>query len=206
MFHAAPVETIAVSPFSRRLEHRAAVSASLGQYADFLGDAGERDPRVRELSRAAAERLTAELPERMPLALGHGDFTAQNVFAAPAGRVTVFDPMPLWQVPIYEDIARFTIGIRLFTEQTLTQGLALSSEHLDLCERSFLRGYFGPAALPAAVVHGFQALLLLDRWAALISKQGRGRGPRRILHEARVRATSRYYRGQAGRLLAMLYR
>lgn len=203
-FHDASSRTVDIRRHPARMAQRTMLLAILEDYVAFLGHTGERDPIVPALARLAARQLVAHVPERVPVALGHGDFTAQNVFVSPSGRVTIFDPMPMWRVPIFVDIGRFTAGIRLFTEQTLSQGLALPRDRLDLCERSFLRGYFGSEGVPTPVVHGFQVMLLLDRWASLISKQRRSGWGRRIAHELRVAAATRHYRSEARRLLSLL--
>ncbi len=202
-FHDASSCTLPAT-LAERMAYRPEVLTNLDRYAEFLARVGEQDPSVRALSQAASGRLAADLPERLDLAVGHGDFTAQNVFTAPTGRVTVFDPMPLWRVPTFEDVGRFTSGLRLLPEQALSQGLVLPRERLDRCEHSFLRGYFGPGVVPEGTVHGFQALLLLDRWAALITKQTRSAGVRRKVRDLRVRAAARYFRGEARRLIALL--
>lgn len=194
-----------VPGLDQRLADRAATVALPGEYVGFLGETGHDSPLLRSLAEATADRLAADLPQRLPLVVGHGDYVSQNVFADRTGRVTGFDPMPLWRVPPYEDIARFTVGVRLLPEQNLSQGLAFDRALLDTYERAFLEGYFGTDLFPYGAVHAFQALLLLDRWGAMVSKQRRGsRSTRRAANHLRIQAASRSYRREAVRLATLL--
>ena len=150
--------------------------------------------------RVAAEALDAP----WPLATGHGDYTMRNVFASSSGRVTVFDPLPLWRVPVHEDLARFVVGMRMVGLQPLTRGAAYSRAHLDRNETAFLEGYFGRGEVPRRAVLGWQVLLLLDRWAATVGKADRRGGVHAGLRSARVALARGAYRDEARRLLSLL--
>lgn len=201
LFHGAPL----AYPLEARLTGRDDLLARLTDQAAFLDRAGSGHPAVHRLAAAATHRLENELPKQLPSAPGHGDFVAQNVFMGGGGRVTGFDPMPLWHVPVYEDIARFTIGIRLLNEQSASLGVAFPRARLDAYERAFLDGYFGAGEAPMATVRAFQALALLDRWGAMTNKRCRSSRPdRRAVHSMRVRTGRRHYGTEARRLAALL--
>jgi hypothetical protein len=167
-----------------RLATRGAVVERLGAYGDHLGarPGGRAAPEVARRAARLAERV---LPQRLPLAVSHGDFAPRNVFVDDAGRVVVFDPMPRWLAPPQEDVSRFLANVRLSGLQVRSQGLALSSAALDRIEREVLAGYAerpdgadgpdGPATLDGLVV--FRVLVLLDRWSVLVA----GGGPRAVL-------------------------
>lgn len=185
-----------------RMARRESVVDRYAESAHFLASVGQDASEVRALSATAARRALADLPEYLPLGTGHGDFTAQNIFTFPSGQITVFDSMPLWRVPIYEDIARITVGIRVFSQQALSQGLAFRQGDLDTCEKWFLEGYFGEGSAPLGAVRAYQALLLLDSWSLTVSKQVHGGRARRGLRTLRVRASSRFLRREASRLIS----
>lgn len=190
-------------PRPRRTPDARALARGCAERAEFLAGTGPDSSAARALGTAAAE-TAAELGA-LPLAAGHGDFTPVNVFLGAGGRVTVFDPMPLWQVPVYEDLARMTVGVRGLRSAALGGGLSPSTAAaLDRWEEVFLRGYFGADPVPYAAVRAFQALLLLDRWGELRSKQVRGSRMRRLRRDVRVSLTERYYRREASRLTRLL--
>lgn len=194
----------AVTGLDERLADRSSALTLLDSYVGFLAAIGHDCPALREVAAAAGDCLDA-LPQWPELVVGHGDYVPQNLFVGRAGQVTGFDPMPLWRVPRYEDIARFTVGVRLLPDQSVSGGAALDPARLDAYERAFLEGYFGADPVPVAVVHGFQAVLLLDRWAALAGKRrGQRRAARRVMDGLRVRVTSRAYGREALRLAALL--
>lgn len=188
-----------------RLPDRDAAVTLLDSYVDFLIETGHDCAAIRSVAAAAGDRLTADLPARLPLVLGHGDYVAQNLFAGRGGRVTGFDPMPLWRVPPYEDIARFTVGVRLVSQRHPAGAIGLDRARLDAYEQAFLTGYFDTDPVPHGAVHAFQTLLLLDRWGAVVSKQRRrARATHRMMHQLRVQSASRFFRREAMRLTAVL--
>jgi hypothetical protein len=153
-----------------------------------------------------AEDVAGGLPAELPLGTGHGDFVSRNVFCSSAGRVTVFDPSPLWRVPVYEDLARMlTVGLRLVDVHAFSQGTALAAPMLQGYEEALLRGYFGADAVPRRTVRLFQLLVLLDKWSDHVSKRSRGGGtPRRAARAAMKGAAERHYRREATRLVDLL--
>ncbi|HEX6248371.1 MAG TPA: hypothetical protein VFZ64_10910 [Nocardioidaceae bacterium] len=185
-----------------RLAHRDQVAALMGEQAAFLGEQLGDPPALRRVRETACE-LVGAFPSELPLAAGHGDFVANNMFASENGRVTVFDPLPRWRVPRYQDLATLTVGLRALPLNATSQGLAFGPEDLPRYERAFLAGYFGED-VPVSAVRVYQLVVLLDRWAALVSKTTRGGAARSGVRAARVRLTSRFLQRECGRLLGDL--
>lgn len=183
-----------------RLERKDDVLAAFRGYEEFLAGHAAAPSLTRLVERAVA-LADDVLPDQLPLAVGHGDFVARNIFADRAGQVSVFDPLPRWRVPVYEDLCRFLVGMRLAGVQVLAHGLAYSGDYLDVRENAFLTGYFCPDDVPAPAVNAFQTLVLLDKWAALTSRHHGQVGWRRRAGELRVVSTSRYLRHEATRLV-----
>jgi hypothetical protein len=182
-----------------RLTGRADVVAGFQAYAAYLGSRPGAAPAT-ELARAGAELAAAELPASLPMAASHGDFAPRNVFVDGTGRVAVFDPMPRWQAPHLEDVCRFLVGVRLVGLQLHTHGLALSQNRLDRIEDAFLTGY-GRGALPPGQLAAVRSLVLLDKWAALVSGPAPG-GPRGAVARARAAWAGRYLAREGRRVLA----
>lgn len=179
------------------------VGGLLCQFADFLRDRVGCRALLDELADAGVDLARHALPVDLPLGTAHGDFTATNIFAAAGGQVTVFDPLPLWRASVFQDLATLLVGVRVHPLQASSLGLALPAATLDDYEAAVLRGYFGDDAVPSRALSTIQLLVLLDRWAALLSNRApRGAG-RAQLHEARVRLASRHYEAEAQRLHAV---
>lgn len=142
------------------------------------------------------------LPERLPLATGHGDFAPRNVFVDDQGRLSVIDPMPRWRVPRYEDLSRFLVALRLLGLQVHTRGLAYSAAELDRREEAVVAGYFGTDAIPRAELGCYQLLIVLDKWSALVAAATGGSGPVSAARAAAQRIADGYIRAEADRLLA----
>ena len=121
-----------------------------------------------------------------PMAMSHGDLAPRNVFAWPDGHVAIFDPMPVWLAPAYEDVARFLVELATMALQALTRGRALGERATGRYRLAFLAGYFGDEPVPVRALQSYEALLLLDKWA---SATARLRGPGR--HDKTLR--SRYF-------------
>jgi len=189
---------------TERAASRDGVVGMYAAYAEFLTQTVGDRSLFAELADVASEQGAANLPPRLPLGIGHGDYTMRNLFVSPTGQVTAFDPMPLWRVPLYEDLARFVIGFRAVTMQAFTRGAAFRREHLDRCETAFMRGYFGNEPVPLEAARVYQVLLLLDKWGAMASKETRQGGGRRRMRAARVQIFNHHYRSEARRLLALL--
>lgn len=168
----------------------------LDRYGAFLSSALGRERFFARLVHQARQLIVDAVPRQLRLGLAHGDFVPRNIFVS-GGRVTVFDPFPVWRSPIYEDLARvLEVGLRLLDVQALSQGLALGRAEIAGYEQALLRGYFPDSHEPCPALRAHQLLLLLDKWSAVASKQ-RSR-------MVRVRLASRYYAAEAGRLLTVL--
>ncbi len=155
------------------------------------------DRALGRLAERGAALAGAVLPERLPLALGHGDFAPRNMFVD-HGRLAVFDPMPRWSVPVYEDLCRFLVGVRLLGIQVHSHGLAFSAGTIASWEEAAIRGYLGedrsdPAQL--AAIRCYEVLLLLDKWSALVD--AKGTGWRSKVEQTSLRLAAGYVRGQA---------
>lgn len=171
---------------------------------DFLTRAGAERDAVDRLAAAVLERAEGAFPAELPSAAGHGDFTAQNVFVGPQRRITVFDPLPLWRVCVFEDLARLTMGVRLLGPQVMTHGRLLDERVCDRWEARLLSAYADGGRPPEDQLHVYQALLLMDRWGELVGKRpARGRA-RQLSRRVRVRVGSGWYEQQARRLTALL--
>lgn len=173
-------------------------------YGEFLGQrTGAASSGVR-LDHRRIDLIAQALPSELPLAPGHGDFVANNMFADPTGRVTGFDPLPRWRVPRYQDLGTLTVGIRVLPVQAATQGLALAQDDLARYETALWRGYFGSEPVPLAAVRAYQLLVLLDKWSDLVSKRIPHGVVRPRLHELRVQVASRHFRSEVNRLVTAL--
>jgi hypothetical protein len=199
-FHAAdPGESLPT-----RMTRRDELLDHLERSRDFLVRAGAAPGPVGLLARTVAERAEHVYPAELQTAAGHGDYTAQNVFLGPHGRITVFDPFPLWRVCVYEDLARLTMGVRLLGSQVMTHGRLLSEELCERWEARLLEAYAGDDPPPTDELHLFQSLLLMDRWGELLGKRpARGRA-RQVARRVRMRVGSSWYEQQSERLASLL--
>jgi hypothetical protein len=155
--------------------------------------------RFGGLARQGAELAERVLPDRLPMAVGHGDYAPRNVFLLPDARLAVFDPMTRWAVPREEDLCRFLVGIRLFGLQVHTHGIAYSRSQLEGLEQAVIEGYFGENSVPNAKLRCFELLIMLDKWSALLAKpQGK---LRTRINSRFIELASHYLRDQGQRLL-----
>jgi hypothetical protein len=180
------------------------VADQLDRSVQFVARTGVDVSGIRCLRESAIRRLHAGWPSELPSALGHGDFTAQNVFVAPQGRITVFDPLPLWRVCVVEDLARLTMGLRLLGPQAVTRGRLFSPAHLDAWESDLLAAYSGSARPLRDLLHAYQAVLLLDRYCQLLGKRPQGGRGRDSFRRARVRVATGWFDSEAVRLTGLL--
>jgi hypothetical protein len=180
------------------------VEGQLDRSVEFVARTGVDVSGIRCLRESAIRRLHAGWPSELPSALGHGDFTAQNVFVAPEGTITIFDPLPLWRVCVFEDLARLTMGLRLLGPQAVTRGRLLSPAHLDRWESDLLAAYSGSARPLRDLLHVYQAVLLLDRWCQLLGKRPQGGRGRDSFRKARVRIATGWFDSEAVRLTGLL--
>jgi aminoglycoside phosphotransferase (APT) family kinase protein len=180
------------------------VADQLDRCVEFVARTGADVSGIRRLRESAMRRLHAGWPSELPSALGHGDFTAQNVFVAPGGAITVFDPLPLWRVCVFEDLARLTMGLRLLGPQAVTRGRLFSPTHLDRWESDLLAAYSGSAGPQRDLLQVYQAVVLLDRWCQLLGKRPHGGRGRDSFRKARVRIATRWLGSEAVRLTGLL--
>jgi aminoglycoside phosphotransferase (APT) family kinase protein len=173
------------------------VTSLYPQYGRYLGGR-LGDPTVEKIACAAGEFAASVLPESLPLVVGHGDFAPRNVLVVDHGALAVLDPMPRWRVPRFEDIARFTVGMRLVAPQIYSLGGAFSRSDLDRREAHFLAGYHGDEPIPVQAIRSYQALIVMDKWAALVSSQ---RASHSRFRRGVFWAFNRYLRREASRLL-----
>ncbi len=155
-----------------RQSTRAEIVAQFHSYADFL-TASNASRGWGTIARHGAQLAERVLPEALPLAVGHGDFAPRNMFLD-RGRLVVFDPMPRWRVPVYEDLSRFVVGLRLLGEQVHSHGWAFDAATMDHFESSAVDGYLGTDPECIAALRCYQLLITLDKWTALLSSGGRG--------------------------------
>jgi Phosphotransferase enzyme family len=185
-----------------RQSTREEVTERFTAYHDYL--AAQLGPRgVGDVARRGAALAAEVLPERLPLAVGHGDYAPRNMFVGADARVTVFDPLPRWRVPRYEDLCRFMVSLRLLGVQVHTGGVAIDGRLIEEHERQVLTGYLGDDRSSLAQVRSYQLLILLDKWSALVAAAQPGRSPNRRVQRASLRLAGSYLRGQAQRLLEL---
>jgi len=179
------------------------VGALYPQYAEFLGRRLRSSAFPRFLERSTRQSATW-LESALPLAVGHGDFVASNVFVGDRGMVTGFDPLPCWRVARYKDLATLVIGMRIHPVQAASLGWAFDRSALAAYEQALHRGYFAGAEVPTTALEAFQLLVLLDRWADLVSKTARSGRVKSGLRAARVELANHYYETEARRTLRAL--
>ncbi len=168
-FHSVPVPQANVDR-ARRTEFVEWIE----RYAAHLGERVGRPERFATVARTAARAAEATLPEDLPIAVGHGDYARRNILVQGESRVVVLDTLARRHVPIYEDLASFTVGIRFGRLQLQTYGLAFRDDLLVAVDDAFLNGYFGPGQVPSEAFRTYELLVLLDRWAAVTTWGSRG--------------------------------
>jgi hypothetical protein len=197
-FHALPSDRTRLA----RQQTRAQVLERFSAFGEFLARSG--CPSATRIATTGARLASERLPERLPGVVGHGDFVARNMFLDAAGRITVFDPMPRWQVPPYEDICRFLVGMRLSGLQVHSQGIAYAQRALQRREDLFLGGYFGDDEVPLAAIGSYQLLILLDKWSALVDSAARRPGYGAAARRALMKPANAYIAREAHRLVARI--
>jgi len=176
---------------SARQQTRDCVVERFEAYGAYLAEQlGDR--ALGQIASAGAVLAADVLPARLPMAVGHGDFAARNMFVDGQGRVTVFDPMARWRVPRLDDLCRFMVSLRLLGLQVQTRGAAYAATELARREEAFLAGYFVDGVVPRDQLRCYQLLLVLDKWSALVHAAAGTRGRQR----------NAYIRDEARRLLA----
>jgi aminoglycoside phosphotransferase (APT) family kinase protein len=168
-FHSVPVPPTVVDR-ARRDEFVATVD----RYCDHLGRGLRAVERFRVVSRSMRVAAERSLPAELPIAVSHGDFAKRNVLVQGASRVLALDTLARRHAPIYEDIASFTVGVRFGRLQLQTHGLAFQDALLVGVDEAFLDGYFGTSSVPMNAFRTYELLVLLDRWAAVLTWESRG--------------------------------
>jgi hypothetical protein len=156
-----------------RQDTREAVRERFDAYAGYFGDVRAMTD-AHDLARRGADLTSSLVPDQLPMAVGHGDFAPRNLFADGAGRVTVIDPMPRWVVPRLEDLGRFLIALRMLGLQLHSHGAAYSADWVAQREQEFVTGYYGDDPIPTSLLRCYEALILLDKWSALVERGGGG--------------------------------
>lgn len=128
----------------------------LGRHSYFEG-------LCRKLVRSAERHL----PDKIPLAVVHGDFAPRNILVDDASQVTVFDTQRRWRAPLYEDLAYFLMSLKTPGPQVRTQGLLFSQKQLAEWETAFLTAYFEESDTPLQAVRLYETLLTLEWWCAI---------------------------------------
>jgi aminoglycoside phosphotransferase (APT) family kinase protein len=187
------------SPPSRAPENGQQLGAVLRRLAEYLELRGAGRPLAARLVRYG-DALAAALPGDFATAIGHNDFTPRNVLVGPGGEVSVIDPLPAWQQPVYDDIASFLVGVTLIGPQLSTRGLAFRAAEMEASRSAFLAGYFAGARLPLSELYAFQLVAVLDRWAWIASASWQG-SARDALPLARRRWATSLFRAEVIRLL-----
>lgn len=183
---------------------RGEVLAALAAYGQFLEERLGTTPVLKDAVSTAILRARTVLPSALPLGLAHSDFAPRNVFVSPNGRVTVIDMIGKWRVPIYEDLAYFITALRMSGPQRFSHGAAFHRDCLDRYEHEVLVGYFGAEGTPYGPIRVFKLLLLLDKWASLPARRGRGTVPARVFRAASETLSRRYFSHEIASLAAEL--
>jgi hypothetical protein len=146
----------------------------------------------------AAEKT---LPNSLPLALGHGDFSPRNILIGPNARVTVLDTFATWRTSLYEDIGYFLNDLKMNYLQVVSQGFAFGAGQLAAYEQAFLEGYFHPEPIPYSAVRLCEALALLDKWSSLVARLYERPSSTQIVTQLKLRLASRYFKHRVKGLL-----
>jgi hypothetical protein len=191
-----------LQPLPARQSTRDEVVDLFRAFHDYLtGQLGGR--AVGELARNGAALAATVLPERLPLTVGHGDYAPRNMFVTADARLTVFDPLPRWTVPRYEDLCRFMVALRLLGLQIHTRGTAIDWRCIEAHERAALAGYLADDMTQLPQIRCYQLLILLDKWSALVAASRSGRTLGRRAQRLSLHLASGYIRSQGDRLLRL---
>jgi hypothetical protein len=183
-----------------RQSRREEVVERFQAYEEFLAwRLGGR--RWRRSGVSAAELAAGVLPERLPTAVGHGDFAPRNIFLLPDSRISVFDPLPRWAVPRLEDLCRLLVSCRLLGLQVHTHGAAYGARELAQRDEDVIAGFGGPDEVSRAELRCMQLLVSLDTWSSLVD--GKPHGWRHRLRRSSVELAAGYLRRETDRLVAL---
>jgi hypothetical protein len=166
-------ESMPATGLPARQATRDEVAERFRAYEEFFrGRPGGRS--AADAARLGADLAAAELPERLSMAVGHGDFAPRNVFVHQDDRISVFDPLPRWIVPRSEDLCRFLVAVRFSGALVHTRGAAYGAADLDRLERAVLAGFGAGQDLPPGELRCLQLLVTLDTWSALLDAPAGG--------------------------------
>jgi hypothetical protein len=157
---------------------------------------------VGDAAQAGAQLAADVLPRRLSLVVGHGDYAPRNVFVLGDGRLVVFDPLPRWRVPRFEDLGRFLVAFRLQAVQLHTHGAAYGAEEQDHRERAVIDGYCGSDTVRSPELRCHQLLITLDRWCTLVDSPSHGWSGR--LRHASLDRAAGYLRKETRRLVELI--
>jgi len=153
---------------------------AIERFVSYLADHAGDTHRIRQMHRQIVTAAEEHLPAVISTGQVHGDFAPRNVFIDQGSRVTVFDTLGRFEAPIYEDIARMLMAVKVCGPQLLSGGLLYNTTQLRSYEQSFLQGYFFDQPIPYKIVRLFEAQLLLEHWVAIVYRHREGRGFRRL--------------------------
>jgi hypothetical protein len=190
-------EKVPANGLPQRQATREEVVERFGAYADFFS-ARRGGGAIRDVARQGAQLAADVLPERLALAVGHGDFAPRNVFVHDDGRIAVFDPLPRWAAPRLDDLCRFLVSIRLPGIQVHSHGAAYGRAGLDRREAQVIAG-FGATDLDMAELRCLQLLLTLDTWSSVVDGSPMSWGGR--LRSASAGRAAGHVRSETLRLL-----
>ena len=165
-----------------RQTSRDEIAAAFEAYGRYLAGHGAT-PRIDAIVRTGVAAVT-RLPDPLPLVVSHGDFAPRNILIDASGRVAVIDISVRWRAPAYEDLAGFLVALQTSRANALTRGLVFGPA-VHRLEPAFLEGYFAGRPVPRAAIRVYELLLVLDKWAARLSR-GPDRGGLRRLPERAI--------------------
>jgi aminoglycoside phosphotransferase (APT) family kinase protein len=167
------------------------LAAATGQHAMF-------DRLAVQIETAAHNQFTTELP----LGLAHGDFAMRNVLVRSGDTVFVLDTAATSLAPVYADLAKFSLAMRVSRAQVYSQGAAFNEKNLRIADKWLLQGYYGDAPAPEEQIRLYGLLLLLDKWSfehALLS------GRTSLSDEIKRRLLLSWFKRLAGSMVESLY-
>jgi len=176
------------------------------QFTDYLSRSVGRQRLFDDVATALTDTARQTLPDVLPLGTGHGDFAPRNIFVAPDARVTVFDTLARWRVPIYEDLASFAVALNTAAARVYSRGLWFHDRLLKQCMDELYRGYFAGRDVPTLSISLFELQALLNRWSSLAAARNAARGLGRTAKGLRLSWEGRFYARYAKRLLADIER
>jgi hypothetical protein len=149
--------------FSRQLTEY--LSRHLGQRSFFS-----------RVDAAVAAQSHGELPDELPLGLGHGDFAMRNILVGPAQRVTALDSLGRYRVPVFRDVGYFLANLNYSRLPALGQGAFLHPARGPALGRSFVRGYFNEETDVEGALRLYEVQSLLEKWSSVVWSRSRRSG------------------------------